>query len=109
MLIQEMTLKVDMAFINAMLALFAAEKESEEAIQMRFQADLKSLDSVLIDFATQSSSDEQKHFYDKLHISPLKVGWGDGAIKLERQGWKWGLGCKNESAAKTCVLSFFFM
>ena len=29
-----MTLKVDMAFINAMLALFAAEKESEEAIQI---------------------------------------------------------------------------
>ena len=38
------------------------------------------------DRAENGAGDEQKHFYDKLHISPLKVGRaterGDGMIKM---------------------------
>ena len=73
-LVQEMTLKLDQGFTNALLALFSGEKETEEAIQFQFtEVDLKSIDSMLIDFAMQSGSDEQKHFFDSLHVSPLKV------------------------------------
>lgn len=73
MLVQEISLKVDQGFINAMLSLLSPQEDTEESLQIRFQEDLKSLDAVLIDFARQSSVDEQQHFYDSLHISPLKV------------------------------------
>ena len=70
---QEMSLKIDQGFINSMLGLFISEEEGEEARQERFKQDMKSIETVLKDFAMQSSADEQKHFYDMLHISPLKV------------------------------------
>ena len=72
-LVQEMGFKLDTQFVNALIDVAIREKESEEQKRERFKADMATVHTQLLDFAEQSSSDEQRHFYDNLHISPLKV------------------------------------
>ena len=73
-LVQEMAVKVDMGFINALISLFASGEVDEEAMKAAFHEDCKMVDKDLMSDAAKSSADEQKNFYDILHFSPLKVG-----------------------------------
>ena len=72
-LVQEMSFKLNINFINALIDMAVRDKESEEQVRERFQSDVATVDRQLVEFAAQSSSNEQRHFYDNLHISPLKV------------------------------------
>lgn len=72
-LTQEMSVKVDLSFINAIVALFSSEEVDEDSNKALFKIDLAVSDKKLGDLAAQSSADEQKHFFDMLHVSPLKV------------------------------------
>lgn len=73
-LIQEMNVKVDQGFLNALLELFAptnALPREQETIQ--FKQDLDSTEKTLMVVAGLSLAEEQKNFYDYLHFSPIKI------------------------------------
>ena len=72
-LVQEMSVKVDQGFISALVQLFSTGKTSEEEERVAFLADCDLVDADLITLAVQSSAQEQKHYYDQMHFSPLKV------------------------------------
>ena len=72
-LIQEMAVKVDQGFINALANFFSTGKISKEQEKLAFVADCDLVKSELMTLAVQSSAQEQKHYYDQLHFSPLKV------------------------------------
>ena len=72
-LTQEMSVKVDQGFLNAVLTLFATDEVDEETQRQLLKTDMAVVDRPLMDYAVQSTADEQKHFYDMLHVSPLKV------------------------------------
>ncbi len=72
-LIQEMAVKVDQGFLSALIQLFSSGKAGEEEEQAAFQHDRNKINSDLMADAIQSSLEEQRHFYDMLHFSPLKV------------------------------------
>ena len=73
LLIQEMELKVDQGFINAMMAMFASSETTDEDERRFFEADLERTRKALVEDLREASANEQKHFYDMLHFSPLKV------------------------------------
>ena len=75
LLIQEMELKVDQGFINAMMAMFASSETTDEDERRFFDADLERTRKALVEDLRESSANEQKHFYDMLHFSPLKVSF----------------------------------
>ena len=68
-----MELKVDQGFINAMMAMFASSETTDEDERRFFDADLERTRKALVEDLRESSANEQKHFYDMLHFSPLKV------------------------------------
>jgi vacuolar protein sorting-associated protein 13A/C len=68
-----MSVKVDQIFLNAVIAMFASAEADETQELQLFKTDCKQMESKLMDYAVQSSAEEQKHFYDILHFSPLKV------------------------------------
>ena len=68
-----MSVKVDQGFINGLIALFAAEGATPEQEAELFRGDCKIIETPLLEDASQSSSSEQKNYYDILHFSPLKV------------------------------------
>lgn len=72
-LIQEMAVKVDQGFINALIMLFASGEIDEEAQKAAFKEDCNMINTNLMSDAAKSSANEQKNFYDMLHFSPLKV------------------------------------
>ncbi|KAK7096181.1 hypothetical protein V1264_005509 [Littorina saxatilis] len=73
-LIQEMNLKVDQGFLNAILDLFAAnELVPREMETIQFKEDVKTTEKTLMDVAGLSLAEEQKNFYDYLHFSPIKI------------------------------------
>ena len=74
-LIQEMSVKVDQGFLNALVALFASEALSEEAEYDLFRKDCGYIKTPLIDETSKTETAEQKNFYDELHFSPLKVNY----------------------------------
>ena len=73
MLTQEMSVKVDQGFLNAVLTLFSSGEVDEDTERQLMKADMAVVERPLMDYAVQSTADEQKHFYDMLHVSPLKV------------------------------------
>ena len=73
MLVQEMAFKVDMGFLNALLELFASEEATEEQQLTAFKQDCVVIHSKLDEEAAKSSAGEPKHYFDELHLSPLKV------------------------------------
>ncbi|XP_067654011.1 intermembrane lipid transfer protein VPS13A-like isoform X3 [Haliotis asinina] len=73
-LIQEFAVKVDQGFLNALLELFASgEPVSREQETKEFESDLKKTDAKLMDVVGLSLAEEQKNFYDYLHLSPIKI------------------------------------
>ena len=72
-LIQEMSVKVDQGFLNALVSLFASEALSEEAEYDLFKKDCEYIKTPLVDETSKTETAEQKNFYDELHFSPLKV------------------------------------
>ena len=72
-LVQEMSVQVDQGFLNAIIMLFASGEVNEEAMKEAFIADCQMIDLNLALEASSKSENEQKHFYDNLHFSPLKV------------------------------------
>ncbi|KAL1140362.1 hypothetical protein AAG570_000294 [Ranatra chinensis] len=72
-LIQEFHIKVDIGFINALVKLFEAGEISEEDEKNYFIKDRALVNEPLLSHVTFSSSQEQKNFYDILHLSPLKI------------------------------------
>uniref|UniRef100_A0A224XG50 Putative vacuolar protein n=1 Tax=Panstrongylus lignarius TaxID=156445 RepID=A0A224XG50_9HEMI len=71
-LIQEFHVKVDIGFVNAMVKLFESESTSEDD-QIYFNKDLELAEKPLEFYVSMTSSQEQKNFYDYLHLSPLKI------------------------------------
>ena len=68
-----MELKVDQGFINAMMAMFASSEMTAEDERKQFGADVECTRKALEDDLEEATANEQKHFYDMLHFSPLKV------------------------------------
>lgn len=72
-LVQEMTVKADQGFINALIPFFGEGKRTPEQLSKDFQADLDSLSRSLMMLRSGSANKGHKNFYDMLHFSPLKV------------------------------------
>lgn len=72
-LIQEFHVKVDLAFINAITAVLATEEASLEEEKELFLKDMQLSDEPLWSHVSTQSLQEQKNFYDLLHLSPLKI------------------------------------
>ncbi|CAH1789713.1 unnamed protein product [Owenia fusiformis] len=74
MLVQEMALKLDQGFLNALIDLFSSGAIPEEQELEYFRNDTSMIRMQLKDTdASLSSHKEQKNFYDILHVSPLKI------------------------------------
>lgn len=73
-LVQEVHLKIDQGFLNAIMDFFAAEEEIlDEDINEFLKEDLNLARKELKDVATLRVTQGQKDFFDYLHLSPLKV------------------------------------
>ncbi|XP_043479643.1 vacuolar protein sorting-associated protein 13 isoform X2 [Leptopilina heterotoma] len=72
-LIQEFHVKVDIAFMNALSALFVADEANESQESELFQSDMKLVDEPLMHHVNLITTAEQKNFFDLLHFSPLKI------------------------------------
>ena len=72
-LVQEMHLKVELGFINAISELFEEEEILEENTVEKLEMDLDHARKELKDHAVLTVSQGKKDFYDYLHLSPLKV------------------------------------
>lgn len=92
-LIQEFHVKVDLLFVNAIVAMLSPELSEEESVrclemllctvvivicvlnqQLKlFHADLAYQHEPLSALAQSHTSQEQKNFYDELHLGPLKI------------------------------------
>jgi vacuolar protein sorting-associated protein 13A/C len=71
-LMQEFHVKVDLDFINAIMELFDKETTEAEAKKW-FEDDLDVQKQPLFAHVTVHSQQEQKNFYDNLHLGPIKV------------------------------------
>ena len=72
-LVQEMHLKIELGFINAIIELFEEEEILEENTGEKLELDLNHARKELKDHAILTVSQGKKDFYDYLHLSPLKV------------------------------------
>ncbi|XP_017049520.1 vacuolar protein sorting-associated protein 13 [Drosophila ficusphila] len=71
-LIQEFLFKVDLLFLTAIADMFAKETSDETAAK-QFRQDVESIEMPLSAFFEEHSLEEQKSFYDNLHLGPLKI------------------------------------
>ncbi|KAM8714231.1 hypothetical protein ACLKA7_014379 [Drosophila subpalustris] len=71
-LIQEFHFKVDILFLTAIAELFATEVNDEQAAKL-FRSDVESIEQPLTAHFEQNTAQEQKNFYDNLHLGPLKI------------------------------------
>jgi len=71
-LIQEFLFKVDLNFLTAIAEMFAKEVTDEIAAK-QFRQDVESIEMPLSAFFEEHSMEEQKSFYDNLHLGPLKI------------------------------------
>ncbi|XP_034653735.1 vacuolar protein sorting-associated protein 13 [Drosophila subobscura] len=71
-LIQEFHFKVDILFLTAIAEMFAKEV-SDEVAAKQFRQDVDSIEQPLSAFFELHSQQEQKNFYDSLHLGPLKI------------------------------------
>lgn len=71
-LIQEFFFKVDIMFLTGVSALFSHYVSDEEAAKL-FRTDVESIEYTLAAHFEQHSKQEQKNFYDNLHLGPLKI------------------------------------
>lgn len=71
-LMQEFHVKVDLDFITAIMELLDSETSETEA-KKRFEDDLDVQKQPLFAHVIVHSQQEQKNFYDNLHLGPIKV------------------------------------
>ncbi|XP_070507341.1 intermembrane lipid transfer protein Vps13 isoform X3 [Chironomus tepperi] len=71
-LMQEFHVKVDLDFINAIVEMLAFETSEAEA-KKKFEEDVNVQKQPLFAHVTVHSQQEQKNFYDNLHLGPIKV------------------------------------
>lgn len=71
-LMQEFHVKVDLGFINEIVEMLAKETTEAEAKE-RFEEDLGVQEKPLFAHVIVHSAQEQKNFYDNLHLGPIKV------------------------------------
>ena len=72
-LIQEFNVKVDIGFLHHLWQFLSAEEVPDEVTAKKFMKDLEYTQKPLSSHITVISTNEQKNFYDLLHLSPLKV------------------------------------
>uniref|UniRef100_A0A183IKA9 VPS13_C domain-containing protein n=1 Tax=Soboliphyme baturini TaxID=241478 RepID=A0A183IKA9_9BILA len=72
-LVQEMALKADQGFVNAMLSFLMPENQSEFAESKGLEQDMLVVNQDVKAVALISSSTGQKSFYNILHFSPIKL------------------------------------
>lgn len=72
-LIQEFHIKVDLAFVKAITSVLQSEHKSTKEDQLLFEKDMQLVDEPLLSHVSTQSLQEQKNFYDLLHLSPLKI------------------------------------
>ena len=73
-LVQEVHLKIDQGFVNAMMDFFQPSEEIlDEDINEFLKEDLALAKKPLSELATLRVTQGQKDFFDYLHLSPLKV------------------------------------
>lgn len=73
LLIQEMAVKVDQGFLNAIISLFSSGAADEAQQLVAFKQECALVNSSLTMSTSSTSASNIKHFYDILHFSPLKV------------------------------------
>lgn len=83
-LIQELHIKIDMDFLTEVLLLVSAD-ESDEKREKRFVQQLGVIKEPLDSLVTTQTTQEQKHFYDLLHLGPLKVHVSFSMQQAEKQ------------------------
>lgn len=71
-LMQEFHIKVDLIFINELFEIVSSESTEEEAKEL-FVKDLDVQNQPLLAHVTVQTQQEQKNFYDNLHLGPLKI------------------------------------
>ncbi|XP_037949404.1 vacuolar protein sorting-associated protein 13 [Teleopsis dalmanni] len=71
-LIQEFHLKVDLVFLAAIAELFTTDLNDEQRAKL-FNADVDAISKPLWELVQTRSLEQQKHFYDNLHLGPLKI------------------------------------
>ncbi|XP_067941641.1 intermembrane lipid transfer protein VPS13A-like [Watersipora subatra] len=91
-LVQEMTVKADQGFINAIIPFFGASQRTPQQISKDFEKDLEYLDISLLELSAGTANKGHKNFYDELHISPLKIhlsfsvqGTSDGKVVIQSE------------------------
>ncbi|XP_035721159.1 vacuolar protein sorting-associated protein 13-like isoform X2 [Vespa mandarinia] len=72
-LIQEFHIKVDIVFINAIMAFFEANVANDAEESELFRTDMKLVHEPLMYHVSLITTAEQKNFFDLLHFSPLKI------------------------------------
>ncbi|XP_055373962.1 intermembrane lipid transfer protein Vps13 [Condylostylus longicornis] len=72
LLIQEFHIKVDLPFLTALSEMFTTDTTDQQAAKL-FAEDVGSIQSPLSDLVASHSLAELKHFYDNLHLGPLKI------------------------------------
>uniref|UniRef100_A0A6B2EM79 Putative vacuolar protein n=1 Tax=Phlebotomus kandelakii TaxID=1109342 RepID=A0A6B2EM79_9DIPT len=71
-LMQEFHIRIDLGVINEIFDMITTEDSEEEVVKI-FAQELARLKEPLSSFVDVQSSQEQKNFYDQLHLGPLKV------------------------------------
>ncbi|XP_055701182.1 intermembrane lipid transfer protein Vps13 isoform X2 [Phlebotomus papatasi] len=71
-LMQEFHIRIDLGVINEIFDMINTEDSEEEIVKI-FAQELARLKEPLSSFVYVQSSQEQKNFYDQLHLGPLKV------------------------------------
>ncbi|XP_059615380.1 intermembrane lipid transfer protein Vps13 isoform X2 [Phlebotomus argentipes] len=71
-LMQEFHVRIDLGVINEVFDMITTEDSEEEVVKI-FAQELARLKEPLSSFVDVQSSQEQKNFYDQLHLGPLKV------------------------------------
>ncbi|GAB0096265.1 Vacuolar protein sorting-associated protein 13 [Sergentomyia squamirostris] len=71
-LMQEFHIRIDLGVINEIFDMITTEDSEEEVVKI-FAQELTRLKEPLSAFVDVQSSQDQKNFYDQLHLGPLKV------------------------------------
>ncbi|KAF4519295.1 hypothetical protein B566_EDAN017925 [Ephemera danica] len=72
-LVQEFHVKLDMGFLGALLDLFSTDESLEIDHTEKMAGDMQVVTQPLKALVAVQSAQEQKNFYDQLHLSPLKI------------------------------------
>ncbi|XP_059483152.1 intermembrane lipid transfer protein Vps13 isoform X2 [Neocloeon triangulifer] len=72
-LVQEFHVKLELDFLNALVGMFSAEETLDTEDTEKFSIDTQTVHQPLLALIAIQTAQEQKNFYDELHLSPLKI------------------------------------